>query len=233
MSMEITKTFVVKTPVAAAWNFLTDPRRVASCLPGAAITEQRDDLSHAGTITVKVGPISATYRGTLRFERLDPVNHTAEIVATGQDVRGKGGADMIMTSRLVERAAGETEVTVASTVTVMGMLAQFGRGMIQDVSDQMFQKFVDAMRAQLEVPGEPEAAPSISSVEGPAPDAAASPVASVPPINLVALGSGAFARAVGRASRRPGVWIGAAALLALAIGYRVFRHRKEALAPAA
>src|SRR5512133_68807 len=150
--MEISKTFLLQTPVSTAWDFLTDPHRVASCLPGAALTEERGDNTFAGAITVKVGPVSATYKGVVRFERLDPVTRTAEMRASGQDVRGKGGADMHMTSRLVERAPGETEVTVVSTVNVMGMLAQFGRGMIQDVSDQMFDKFVGAMRAQLETP---------------------------------------------------------------------------------
>ena len=231
--MQIEKTFVVQTPVALAWNFLTDPQKVASCLPGAAITGHRDDNAHDGTITVKVGPVSATYKGTVQFERLDPVNHTAEIRATGQDVRGKGGADMRMTSRLVERAPRETEITVVSDVNVMGMLAQFGRGMIQDVSDQMFQRFVDAMRAQLEGPETevsegPEAAAASSGAAAAAGRAALTGAAltSAPPVDLVALGSGAVARALGRASRRPAVWAGAAALIALVIGYRVLRHRR-------
>ncbi len=226
MAIEITKTFVVKTPVALAWNFLTDPRRVASCLPGAAITDYLDNNTHAGTITVKVGPITATYKGALRFERLDPVARTAEVRASGQDVRGKGGAEMRMTSRLVEIDSGETQVIVASDITVMGMLAQFGRGMIQDVSDQMFQRFVEAMRAQLEVPSGALANASSSAVPG-------VPSVAAPALDLVSVGSQAAARAVGRAFRRPAVWAGALALLAFAIGYRTVRRRREALASAA
>src|SRR4029450_8249587 len=128
MAMEISQTFVVKAPAAAVWSFLTDPVHVARCLPGAAITSQVDERTHAGTITVKVGPVAATYKGTMRFERLDPAARTAEIVANGQDMRGKGGADMRMTSRLVEREARVTEVAITSQVNVMGILAQFGRG---------------------------------------------------------------------------------------------------------
>src|SRR5215510_9093425 len=116
MAMEISKTFVVNAPADAVWGFLTDPVRVARCLPGAAITNQVDDRTHAGTITVKVGPVAATYKGTLRFEQLDPGTRTAEIVAAGQDVRGKGGADMRMRSTLAERSPGETEVTITSQV---------------------------------------------------------------------------------------------------------------------
>ncbi|MBV8202962.1 MAG: SRPBCC family protein, partial [Acidobacteria bacterium] len=152
MGIPIEKSFAVKAPAAAVWDFLTDPAKVASCLPGAAITGKLDDQTWGGTITVKVGPVTAAYRGKLRFERLDPAAGEAEIAASGQETRGKGGADMRMKSRVAERTPGETEVTVTSDVNVVGVLAQFGRGMIQDVSDQMFAKFTEAMRRQLEAP---------------------------------------------------------------------------------
>ena len=150
MGIPVEKKFVIEAPREEVWAFLTDPSRVAGCLPGAAITEQVDERTHAGTIAVKVGPVSARYKGTVRFERLDEDEGVAEIAAAGQDVRGKGGADMRMTSRVVARGPGETEVTVSSTVNISGILAQFGRGMIQDVSDEMFRRFTDAMRAALE-----------------------------------------------------------------------------------
>jgi hypothetical protein len=186
MAMEISKSFVVRASPEAAWSFLTDPVRVARCLPGAAITNQVDERTHAGTITVKVGPVTATYKGTMRFERLDAAARTAEIVAAGQDVRGKGGADMRMTSTLVERAPGETEVRITSQVNVMGILAQFGRGMIQDVSDQMFGTFVEAVRAELERPD----------------DAATAPPAAAPPIDALALGSAVVGKATARAAEK-------------------------------
>ncbi len=150
MGIPVEKQFVIDAARGEVWAFLTDPVRVAGCLPGAAITEQLDERTHAGTIAVKVGPVSARYKGTVRFERLDADEGVAEIVAAGQDVRGKGGADMRMTSRVVGRGPAETEVTVASTVNITGILAQFGRGMIQDVSDEMFRRFTEAMRAALE-----------------------------------------------------------------------------------
>ena len=150
MGIPVEKKFVIQAARGEVWAFLTDPSRVAGCLPGAAITERVDERTHAGTIAVKVGPVSARYKGTVRFERLDEDGGVAEIAAAGQDVRGKGGADMRMTSRVVARGPGETEVTVSSTVNITGILAQFGRGMIQDVSDEMFRRFTDAMRAALE-----------------------------------------------------------------------------------
>jgi carbon monoxide dehydrogenase subunit G len=211
--MEITKSFVVRAPAEEVWNFLTDPARVARCLPGAAITGQVDDRTHAGTITVKVGPVAASYKGTMRFERLDPVARTAEIIAGGQDVRGKGGADMRMISTVVERAPDETEVTITSQVNVMGILAQFGRGMIQDVSDRMFGTFVTAARAELEKPATataaegnaaPQAEPTPVAAETPAPPAPAPQPAAVAaqpanaPVDVLSLGSGVVARAAAR-----------------------------------
>jgi carbon monoxide dehydrogenase subunit G len=183
MGMEITKTFVVKAPVEAVWGFLTDPYRVARCLPGAAITEKLDEQAYAGTITVKVGPVTASYRGKMRFERLDPAAREADIAASGQETKGKGGADMRMKSRITEGAPGESEVVVVSDVNVVGVLAQFGRGMIQDVSDQLFQKFTDAMRRELETPAgaSPAAVPPTTvPAAGPAAAAPADPVATDP-----------------------------------------------------
>src|SRR4029450_1312788 len=98
MAMEISKTFVVNAPADAVWGFLTDPQRVARCLPGAAITNQVDEQTHAGTITVKVGPVAATYKGTMRFERLDAATRTAEIVAAGQEGRAEGRAGPVSPS---------------------------------------------------------------------------------------------------------------------------------------
>ena len=220
MAMEISKSFVVKAPAGEVWNFLTDPVRVARCLPGAAITGQVDDRTHAGTITVKVGPVAASYKGTMRFERLDPVARIAEIVAGGQDVRGKGGADMRMTSTVVERAPGETEVAITSQVNVMGILAQFGRGIIQDVSDRMFGTFVAAARAELERPENtaPAAGNAALQVDAPTPDAAepatqpapATPQPARAPVDVLSLGSGVVGRA---AVRNAPLWIAVVVVL--------------------
>ncbi len=165
MGIPIAKSFVIKAPAGAVWAFLIDPHRVASCLPGAAITGKEDDGSFTGTMTVKVGPVTAAYRGRLRFEELDEAARRARLSASGQETRGKGGADMRMQSRVAELSPGETEVTVESDVNVVGVLAQFGRGMIQDVSDQMFQRFTEAMRRQLEAPA--DAAPAAGAAAPP------------------------------------------------------------------
>jgi carbon monoxide dehydrogenase subunit G len=216
MALEISKSFVVKASPEAAWNFLTDPARVARCLPGAQITHKVDDQTYAGTITVKVGPVATSYKGTMTFERLDPITRTAAVKATGQDVRGKGGADLRMTSQLLERAPGETEVQITSQVNVMGILAQFGRGMIQDVSDQMFDKFVSAARTELETSMPPQ--PVSRGVEThpsapPAERMAAEESPPTAPIEVLSFGSAVAGRAARRAVRRPMMWIGVVILL--------------------
>lgn len=193
--MRIEKSFVVKAAPSAVWAFLTDPQRIARALPGAAIQEQIDPQTYSGTMTVKVGPVSTSYRGQMRFEKLDQAAGVAEIVASGQDVRGRGGAEMHMTSRVVQRAPGETEVTVVSDVNITGILAQMGRGMIEQVSDQMFEIFTNAARVELEGNG---------AASGGATGSAPAPAAE--PIEVVSFGSKLIVSAVGRAMRRPGFW---------------------------
>jgi carbon monoxide dehydrogenase subunit G len=180
-------------------------------MPGATITDRIDEKTFAGTMAVKVGPVSTSYKGKIVFEKLDAATKTAEIVATGQDVRGRGGADLRLTSSIKEVSPGETEVTAASKVNITGILAQMGRGMVQDVSDQLFQVFSQRMRAELE-PSAPAAKPAAGSP----PAAAPAPVPAAPePLDLGSVGAKAAGRAAGRAFRRPAVWIalGAAAVL--------------------
>ena len=236
MGMKIEKSFVVNAPAARVWEFLTDPYQVARCLPGAAITEKVDDTHYTGTITVKVGPVTANYKGKMRFEKLDAAAGEAELVASGQETRGKGGADMRMSSRVQERAPGETEVSVISDVNVMGALAQFGRGMIQDVSDQLFQRFSDAMRRELETPAAPPAPAPAAAPENPSeaplPPPAPMAVAPVPPpapipaseaaLDVGALGAQAAGRAAVRTLGRPGFWI-VVVLVALLIYWLISR----------
>ena len=216
MALEIVKTFEVNAAPDAVWSFLTDLPRVARCLPGAAIGDKLDEKTSSGTMTIKVGPVSSTYRGKVVFERLDPAARTAEIVATGQDVRGKGGADLRLTSSLKALPGGQTEVTAVSLVNVTGILAQMGRGMIQDVSDEMFQIFSERMRAELESAGGSPAVASASS--GPAPSA---PVdgggGTLMPASGAAASSAAAARSGNGASP-------AEALDAAALGARVARR---------
>jgi carbon monoxide dehydrogenase subunit G len=177
----------ITAPPQNVWAFLIDPYQVASCLPGATITEKVDNQTYRGTITVKVGPVMATYKGSICFERVAPDIYEAEITGRGQEEKGKGGAEMRMESRLYALESGGTEVTVAAEVNLIGLLAQFGRGMIQDVSDHLFQQFTASMKSKLEA-GSPADQPH--------------PPAQAAYVNVLSLGSGAFGRALGRLIRR-------------------------------
>ncbi len=215
MGFEIVKTFVVRSPPEEVWRFLTDPEKVAGCLPGAAITGKIDEKTWQGTMTVKVGPVSSSYKGKVTFERLDASSRHAEIVAHGQDVKGRGGADLKLTSTLSQKAPGETEVTTRSTVNITGILAQMGRGMIQDVSDQIFQVFSQRIRSELE----PAAAGPASAPEEAAAAPAPSPQAPPRPAKPEALNVGAMgARA---AVRAPVFWVAIALIGGLL--YLIFR----------
>jgi len=198
--MELKQSFVVKAPPDKVWAFLTDPRRAASALPGAAITEQTDERSFGGTITVKVGPVSTQYRGKARFEKLDASTRSVEVSGSGQDVKGRGGADMKMRSQLAEVAPGETRVDIISEVSVTGILAQLGRGMIQDVSDQLFQRFTTAVRAELETGESPAAVTPVNE-----------------PIQAVTFGAQVAGRAARRWAHQPAFWVGLAAVAALVL----------------
>jgi len=231
MSLEISKTVVVKADPEKVWGFLTDPQSVARCMPGAAITEKLDDKTYAGTMTVKVGPVSSSYRGKLVFESLDEASRTARIVASGQDVRGKGGADLRLTSSLKELAPGETEVTAVSEVNITGLLAQMGRGMVLDVSDQMFQLFAQRLRGELEAAPPPRSAPPETVPSAPAPpETAAPPAAPATPLpakppeafDLGSLGAKVVGRAATRFLTRPvPLWVALAlAVLVLLLLFR-------------
>jgi uncharacterized protein len=181
--MKIEHKCSINAPPQNVWAFLIDPHQVVSCLPGATIVDKIDDRTYTGTITVKVGPVMATYKGRICFERLAPESYEAEITGQGQEERGRGGAQMRMVSRLSRLESGGTEVTVSAEVNLMGLLAQFGRGVIQDVSDQLFQQFTASMKHKLEA-NSPGGRPH--------------PPAQAEHLNVLSLGS----RALGRAIRR-------------------------------
>src|SRR5271157_3363367 len=159
MAMQIEKSFQVKEPIEQVWSLLSDPRRVATCVPGAKITEQVDEKTYKGTISVKVGPSATDYKGELEIVRLDPQNHEIEILGKGQDVRGRGSASMKMTGKLRALDDGHTEVTSISELNVVGILAQMGSRVISEVSNIMFGEFTKNFEARLAQPGDgPESA---------------------------------------------------------------------------
>jgi uncharacterized protein len=158
VALKIEKGFQVKEPVEKVWSFLSDPRKVASCVPGAQITEQVDDKNYKGAIKVKVGPSVTDYKGEVQVVRMDSQNYEIEILGKGQDVRGRGSASMKMTGKLRALEDGGTEVTSISELNVVGILAQMGSRVISEVSNIMFGEFTKNLQARLSQPDQPSEA---------------------------------------------------------------------------
>ena len=155
MQVKITKTFEVKQPAAQVWELLSDPRKVATCIPGAQITEALDERRYLGTINAKVGPVLTNYKGELTVERLDAQNYEIQLVGKGTEVRGKGSASMKMTGKLRALPNGGTEVTGISEITITGLLAQFGSRVVEEVSNQMFAQFTSSLQQNLQATENP------------------------------------------------------------------------------
>ena len=162
MGVKIEKNFQVSHPLGVVWNFLSDPRKVVTCVPGAKITEQIDDHTYKGAITVKVGPSVTDFKGEVHIVRLDAQAHEMEIQGKGQDIRGRGSASMKMTGTLRALDGGGTEVTTVTELNVAGILAQMGGRVMQEVSNIMFEQFTKNFRDKLNsgesgtAPGEPK-----------------------------------------------------------------------------
>ncbi len=151
MAIEIQETFQVQAPIEAVWQFLLDPQRVVVCMPGAELEDVVDDRTFLGNIKVKVGPITTSYKGRVQITEVDERQYVVQMVAEGRETSG-GIAKGTMSSRLRALPDGQTEVVTETSVDIAGRIMQFGRGIIQDVSHQLFQQFVACAKEQLEAP---------------------------------------------------------------------------------
>jgi carbon monoxide dehydrogenase subunit G len=151
--MKINNEFTVGAPIQQAWDTMLNLERIAPCLPGAAIQEEKDEGEYDGTMKVKIGPITANYKGTVKFEEVNEDNHRAVLQATGRDARGQGTASATIVSTLQEEGDG-TKVSVETDMKLTGRAAQFGRGIAQDVATKMLNQFASCLEE--EITGGPE-----------------------------------------------------------------------------
>jgi uncharacterized protein len=165
MALKIEKTFQVPEPAEKVWAILSDPRKVATCVPGAQITGQVDEKTYQGAISVKVGPSVTNYKGDVQIVRLDAQAHEIEILGKGQDVRGRGSASMKMTGRLRALPDGGTEIASVSEVNIVGILAQMGSRVIAEVSNIMFDQFVKNFQTLLKQPSDAPASQAMAARE--------------------------------------------------------------------
>ena len=173
--MELTNTFDVSVPVETAWAVLTDVERIAPCLPGAQLQEIEGD-EYRGIVKVKVGPITAQYKGKATFIEKDDVNHKAVLDASGRDTRGQGNASATVTATLTPAGSG-TVVHIDTDLNITGKVAQFGRGVMADVSSKLLGQFASNLERDVLSGNGTDAAPASDAAPAPASAASAASTA--------------------------------------------------------
>jgi carbon monoxide dehydrogenase subunit G len=191
--MKLEQSFEVQAPIDAVWEALIDLERVAPCLPGATITGHDDDGTYHGEFKVKLGPTTASYRGTVKIEDADEATHRATMKAKGTDKRGQGGANATIVNSLTSDGGGTTRVEAVTDFTITGRLARFGRGgMIEDISNRLMRDFSSCLQSRIAAEPAPsgeevatgEAAPEAVAAAAPEPGVAGQapdPPAPAPP----------------------------------------------------
>jgi len=173
--MELTNEFVVPVAVDEAWKLLTDVELIAPCMPGAELQEIEGE-EYRGVVKVKVGPITAQYKGKATFVEKDDTAHKAVLRAEGRDTRGQGNANATITAMLESEGDG-TRVKVVTDLSITGRAAQFGRGVMADVSTKLLGQFVDCLEKNVLGAG----AAAAAEPEAAAPAAEAAPVGEAAP----------------------------------------------------
>ena len=176
--MDLTHTFTVPASVADTWSTFEDIESVAGCFPGATVTEV-DGNDFKGTCKVKLGPIALVYTGQGTFVEKDEAARKFVIEAKGKDKRGNGTAGALVTATFTEESPASTKVDVQTDLAITGKPAQFGRGVIEDISNKLLQQFVTCLQDKVGAPGESEAAAG-------APAAPAATTTAAPPTTTAA-----------------------------------------------
>ena len=143
MKVELNKVYPVAASANAAWIFLQDIKSVASCMPGAEITEQVDETHFKGMVKIKVGPAVATFKGDIEVKGIDTEKKELILLGKGGDTRGTSSASMLLTASIRETADGQCELVGQSEVTVNGKMASFGGRMMDSISERILQQFAD------------------------------------------------------------------------------------------
>ncbi len=181
--MELTNEFRVDATPATTWSVLTDLERIAPCMPGAQLQEVEGD-EYRGIVKVKVGPITAQYKGAARFLERDEAGGRAVLKADGRETRGQGNASATITATLEPDGDG-TKVTVLTDLHITGKVAQFGRGVMADVSSKLLAQFVESLESTVLHAGGNGSAPAAATSAAPAaePEPAVEPAP--PPTDVV------------------------------------------------
>ena len=147
--MLVSNEFEVSQPVAKVWEFFQDVPGVAACLPGAELTDDLGDDEYAGTVNLRMGPVKLAFAGKARVAERDEDAKRLVLDASGSDQRGRGNVEMKVTARLSEGSGGGTKVAVDQDLQISGAAAQYGRGMITDVSSVLMKQFANNMQQRI------------------------------------------------------------------------------------
>lgn len=198
--MELTNEFVVPVAVEDAWKLLTDVELIAPCMPGAQLQEIEGE-EYRGVVKVKVGPITGQYKGKATFVEKDDAAHKAVLRAEGRDTRGQGNANATITATLEPEGDG-TRVKVVTDLSITGRAAQFGRGVMAEVSTKLLGQFVDCLEKNVLGAGAVDAPEAAAPVAEAAPAGEAAPETQEAPAE-VGVGRAAATGGGGAASGAP------------------------------
>ena len=162
--MELSNEIDVNAPIEEVWKAFNTPERIAPCLPGAELQEVDGD-NFNGLVKIKVGPITAQYKGTATYLDKEESSQKVVIKGDGRDTRGAGNASATITAILTEVSSNTTNVNVHTELTITGKVAQFGRGAISDVSGKLMTQFAKNLEQLLETPSEEPNDPSEQNTE--------------------------------------------------------------------
>jgi uncharacterized protein len=181
--MRLENSFEVPAPPEAAWDLLMDVPRVIPCMPGAKLDETVDDSNWKATMQVKLGPISLSFATDVKREEADEAARRSRLSARARETRGRGAAQATIESSLAASDGGGTKVDLVTDLSLTGAVAQYGRGIVADVSSQLVTSFADCLKAQLTAA--PEAAQAATEAQA-------------RPLSGLSLGFGALGRSIGR-----------------------------------
>ena len=171
MGIVIENDFDVAATPDDTYALMTDVERVAPCIPGATITGQREDGAYDALVTMKMGPMSLTYKGVIEIVEQDDAAKTAVMRAKATEAKGQGTAQATLTMNISDAGDGTTNVKVGSDILVTGRVAQMGRGIMTDVAGKMIGEMAKAMEATLvasaEAKARGEAPPESVAAEAP------------------------------------------------------------------
>jgi carbon monoxide dehydrogenase subunit G len=179
MKVELERTFPLAVPAGIAWEFLQDIEAVAGCMPGAKITERLPNGGYKGTVSVRAGPVTMSFRGEVQVQDIDPAAHSLRLLGKGADSTGTSAASLDLNARIEAVGEGTSSLVGRSEVAMSGKAAAFGGRMMNSVADQVLAQFaanfaqeVAALAARRATPAPEPAAQSAATAPGaPAPAA--------------------------------------------------------------